>query len=290
MQLSAWDAATIGIKAIAYSATFFGGGGIFFLQYSRSLISLDDKRRILRWVRLCAVIAIIVSAFRISILAGSMGDGLRGMFDPSMLRLILEAGEARAAGMRVAGLLLVATILLDSPSGLIAASLGAVVSVTSFAWVGHAWAAGRWSVALLSLHLIGVAFWLGALVPLSLIGTAGSLSTFARTAKRFGQIALIGVGILLVAGSLLLATLLRQWSDLWVSDYGRLIGGKLLAVTMLLAAAAVNKLRFTPRLQDEDPRAALGLLRSIRIELCLGGLIFVVTAVITSLVGPSALE
>ena len=96
--------------------------------------------------------------------------------------------------------------------------------------------------------------------------------------------------MLLIAGSFLLATLLQNFSDLWNTDYGRLISGKIVVVAVLLAAAAVNKLRFTPRLQAEDAAAAIGLLRSIRAEVLLGGLILVVTAALTSLTGPSGLE
>lgn len=290
MQFSAWDVAAIGIKAILYAATFCAAGGVFFLLYSRSLIALDDERRVRWWVGLCAVVAIAASAVRLSIIAGSMGDGFSGTLDGSMVRMVLEAGEARATGMRITGLLLIGAIFLETSCGFIAASLGALLAATSFAWIGHAWAAGRWSVALLSLHLIGVAFWLGALVPLLLVGQRTDLSSLARIAKRFGDIAVIGVGVLLLAGSFLLATLLRQASDLWNTEYGRFVGGKLLIVAVLTAAAAVNKLRFTPRLQTQDAAAAYGLLRSIRAELLLGGLILIVTAALTSLVGPPALD
>jgi copper transport protein len=95
---------------------------------------------------------------------------------------------------------------------------------------------------------------------------------------------------LLLAGSFLLATVLRHLSDLWNTDYGRLVSGKIVVVAVLLAAAAVNKLRFTPRLQAEDAAAAIGLLRSIRAEVLLGGFILVITAALTSLVGPPGLE
>ena len=286
MQFNAWDLAAIGIKAILYAATFCAAGGLFFLLYSRSLISFEDDNRVRRWVGLCAAAAIAASALRLLIVAGSMGDGVFGAVDASMVRLVLEAGEARATATRVAGLLLIGVIPLKTLSGRIAAFFGALLAASSFAWIGHAWAAGRWPSALLILHTTGIAFWLGALVPLLLVSQRKGATTFARTAKRFGEIAAVGVGVLLVAGSLLLTTLLRQTSDLWNTAYGRLIGGKLLLVALLLVAAAVNKLRFTPRLRNQDPAAARALRTSIRLEIVLGGLILVITATATTLLGP----
>jgi putative copper export protein len=289
MQLSAWDAAAIGIKAILYAATLSAAGGVFFLFYSAALLSAAHNRSIRRWAGLCTAAALIASVVRLSILAGSMGETAPSLVGGTMLRMVLQAGEARATGIRVAGLLLIASLAITHRPSLLAL-LGAVIAATSFAWIGHASATGRWSVALLSLHLIAVAFWLGALVPLLIVGADGALPPLARTAKRFGEIAVVGVGVLLLAGTLLLATLLRHFSDLWNTDYGRLVSGKLVAVSMLLGAAAVNKLRFTPRLQVEDAAAVLGLKRSIRAELLLGSLILAITAAFTSLVGPPGLE
>ena len=289
MQLSAWDVAAIGIKAILYAATLSAAGGVFFLFYSATLVTAAPHRSIRRWIGLCAAVGLLASGLRLSILAGSLGETAASLVDGGMMRMVLEAGEARATGLRVTGLLLLASVALTVRASL-PALVGAVIAATSFAWIGHAWATGRGSVALLSLHLIAVAFWLGALVPLLLVGQTGALPTLARTAKRFGAIAVVGVAVLLIAGSFLLATLLQNFSDLWNTDYGRLVSGKIVVVALLLAAAAVNKLRFTPRLEAENAAAAIGLLRSIRAEVLLGGLILVVTAALTSLTGPSGLE
>jgi putative copper export protein len=289
MQLSAWDVAAIGIKAILYAATLSAAGGVFFLFYSAALVRAEHHRSIRRWVAVCTAVGLAASALRLSILAGSMGETAASLVDGAMMRMVMGAGEARATGIRVAGLLLIASVAMAvRPSRLVL--LGAVMAATSFSWIGHGWAMGGWSVALLSLHLIAVAFWIGALVPLLIVGKSGGLLPLARIANRFGKIAVVGVGMLLLAGSLLLATFLSHFSDLWTTDYGRLVSGKLFVVALLLGAAGVNKLRFTPRLQAADAAAAIGLLRSIRVELLLGGLILLITAALTSLVGPPGLE
>ena len=290
MQLSPWDAAAIGIKTILYAATLCAGGGVLFMLYSNRLMSLDQHRQIGLWVGLCVAVALIASGARILIVAGSMGDGAAGLFDSAMLRMVLHAGEARSTGIRVAGLLLMGVVLLSAPRKLWLAAFGALIAVTSFAWIGHAWAAkaGGLPVALLSLHLLGVAFWLGALAPLLLIARGGDLPRLAATAARFGSAALVVVPALIAAGVSLLWIFLSRFSEIWMSDYGRAITLKLVLVACLLSVAAFNKLCLTPRLLANDKFAAAALKKSILFEMAMGGLILLITATVTTLWSPDS--
>ncbi len=164
------------------------------------------------------------------------------------------------------------------------------MAAISFAFAGHAWAARNHglSIALLCVHLVGVAFWVGALMPLLLVGLDGDRGTLADVARRFGNIAVYGVAVLLFAGALLLSTLLSHVTQLWTTGYGRLVCAKLAVVGALLCAAAWNKLRLTPRLQCHDGPASVDLLRSIRFEMLLAALILGITAALTSLMGSPA--
>lgn len=278
------------VKALLYAATLCAAGGVFFERYTASLLSILHQRRVRRWVGLCVGIAVVTSVVRPLILAGSMDESVSGMFDGSMIGMVLRGGEARAAGIRIVALALVGVGAWRSRCTLSSAMplAGAVAAATSFAWIGHAWAArnGGLSVALLSVHLVGVAFWVGALTPLLLVGRRGDLETLAGTARRFGAIAVYVVVSLLFAGGLLLCTLLTHITELWTTDYGRLVCMKLLAVAALLSAAAWNKLRLTTRLQGHDLCAFVGLLRSVKVEMLLAALILGITATMTTLVGP----
>ena len=106
-----------------------------------------------------------------------------------------------------------------------------------------------------------------------------------------GNAALAVVGLLVLAGIAALGTLLGSASELWGSGYGRTACVKLALVACLLAVAAYNKLRLTPRLADAgrapDARAAArALRRSIAAEMALAGAIFLATAALTTLSGP----
>lgn len=288
VDLSGWDAAAVAAKAAAYAATLGAAGGVFFLAYGDNLISDDQRLRVRRSVGLLMLVSAIVSAARIPLLAGSMSGDLAGAFNGKFIRMILGAGEGRACGLRIVGLILAAAAMRWSPRRRAAALVGAGIAATSFAWVGHAHAAlpDRVPTLLLCVHLLCVAFWIGALAPLYLVARDGNTLQTARTAARFGKIALRVVGLLIAAGAALLWNLIRGPSDLWTSGYGLMVIGKLVLVALLLGLAGLNKLYLTPLLLRGHPRAAQSLARSIKAEMFLAALILLVTAAFTTVTGP----
>jgi copper resistance protein D len=224
-----------------------------------------------------------------------MSGDAGGLADVGLARMILQAGEGRASLIRLIGLILIGASLVGRRSPAAVTLLGAVAAATSFAWVGHVHALsalrGAWLPALvIVVHLLGVAFWLGALIPLLIVARGADMSRIAATARRFGTVALFVVGGLLAAGAGLLCLLLRGVGELWTDDYGRLALTKVLLVSCLLALAALNHLRLTPRLFAYDTGALRALKRSITAEVAVAGCVLVVTAAMTTLAGPSALD
>jgi putative copper export protein len=212
------------------------------------------------------------------------------MWDGALVHMIWQAGAGRANAIRALGLLL-ATLgaWSDRPSW--PAVLGAAMAATSFAWTGHARALDPNVIPTLlyCIHLVGVAFWFGALAPLAMVSRHDDVSRIAATAARFGKAAVFVVAGLMAAGLILLWLLLGDFRELWSSSYGRLAMLKLALVGGLLCAAAFNKLRLTPRLLAADTRALRSWRMSLRTELLLGILILGVTATLTTVSGPPAL-
>jgi copper resistance protein D len=138
------------------------------------------------------------------------------------------------------------------------------------------------------LHLVCGAFWLGALAPLLLLARDGEPAALAAAARRFGRIAAVVVALLIFAGASLLWQLLESETAWWTSNYGRTVILKLGLVACLLALAAYNKWRLTPRLLQGDTLAALSLVSSIKAEMLIGGLILIATATLTTLYGPGS--
>ena len=291
MTLGVWDPLLIAVKTLTYASTLGAAGAVFFLRYCGRLIAGVDGLRIRRLVLGLALLSAFAGAAQIMVTAGSMSGDASAMLDGTLLRMVLQAGAGRASTIRAIGLLLGALVVLsDRPPWL--ALFGAAMAATSFAWTGHARSLHPdvLPILLLGVHLLGVAFWLGALAPLLIIARGGDLSRIAAAAERFGAAAVVVVGALMAAGLTLLWMLLGEFTALWGSAYGRSVILKLAFVACLLCLAAFNNLRLTPRLRSGDTRAAGSLRTSIRLELLLGIAILAITAALTTLTGPPALD
>jgi putative copper resistance protein D len=291
-----WDAAVVIARAVTYAATLAAAGGVFFLIHSHALLDSLCAGRIRRLIRVLVFIAALAGGAMILANGAFMSGDAGGLADMGLLRMFLQAGEGRASLVRLIGLILIGASLTARRSPAAVALVGSVAAATSFAWVGHVHSLGSalrsgWLPALaIVVHLLCVAFWLGALLPLLMVAGDSDMSRIAATARRFGTAALIVVGVLLAAGTGLLCLLLREVSDLWADDYGRLALTKVLLVSCLLALAALNHLRLTPRLFTYDGGALRALKRSIMAELAVAGCVLVVTAAMTTLAGPPALD
>jgi putative copper resistance protein D len=289
--LNVWDAALIALKAMTYAATFGAAGAIFFLCYSGTLIANPDRTKIRRLAVGLAMMSMLTGGAQILVTAGSMSGAAAGMWDGTMVHMVWQAGAGRAYAIRAIGLVLLTVAVLRNllpwP-----ACIGAVTAATSFASTGHAWSLhpNVLPILLQSVHLLGAAFWLGALGPLAIVARGHELPRIAATAFRFGSSAIFVVGALIAAGLCLLWMMLGRVSDMWASEYGRYVLLKLTMVACLLCLAAFNKLSLTPRLLAGDVEAVRGLRLSIRLELLLGALILAVTATFTTITGAPALD
>jgi copper resistance protein D len=286
-----WAAALIGVKTLGYVGTLGAAGAVFFLGYAGNLIANAELARIRHLVLACAVLSAAAGAAHIVMTAGSMSGAAAGMWDGSVVRMVWQAGEGRALEIRVIGLSLAALAMrVHGPAawGL----FGAAMAATSFAWTGHAQSLSPrvLPVLLLGAHLLGVAFWMGALAPVSLVARAGTASRIAAVAERFSAVAVFAVAGLILVAAPLLWLLLGGFAELWRSSYGRCIALKLVFVGGLLSLAAFNKLRLTPRLRAGDAHAVGSLRTSIRLEMWLGVMVLAVTATLTTIAGPPALD
>jgi len=291
VNLGIWDGAALLVKAALYAATLGAAGGVFFLAYTRSLLELADRLAIARPLGLLVAVAIAASAARVLLTAASMASDAAGMLDTRLLAMVWHGGEGRAAALRAGGLLLAMPALArDGRAGWLAIA-GAVLAATSFAWVGHAHAATQAAAPLLvGVHVLAVAFWLGALGPLAIEARRRAPRELGAVAARFGRLAMAVVAALLAAGAAVLWMLLGGLAELWTSGYGCLACVKIAFVACLLALAAWNKLRLVPRIVAGDPLAVRSLRRAIRAEMLVAGLILLITAALTTLTGPPSMS
>jgi len=294
--LDIWLVVATIIKAITYGATLTAAGGVIFCALFKNQISQNEAKSIRRFILIAAWVAILISILRIFVTNIILSGELSGVFDLTLTRIVLESSEGIATGLRLASLITILSLCsnkyYDKFQGVIL--IAGIVAATSFALVGHAgevsmkYGFGLIPQGLLLLHLIAVAFWVGALWPLRMLTNSNDILRVAQIMHRFGQIALIFVFMLIVAGVFLIWLLLGKLDLLWTSGYGQLMLLKLTSVSLLLAMAAINKLLITPKYLSKINKFEIGILqKSINFEIVLVCIILFITACFTTLVGPS---
>jgi len=143
------------------------------------------------------------------------------------------------------------------------------------------------------LHLIAAAAWVGALAPLALLLGRGAADAtalaVARTATlRFSTLGIASVATLLVSGVINTYYLAGSIAALSGTRYGQLLLIKIVLFLAMVAIAAVNRLRLTPKLlQNADTSAAQKARRRLRrnaaVEASIGAIIIGIVAVLGTL-------
>ena len=278
---------TVAVKAFAYLASLTAAGSALALAF---LSSLDrDTGRMVRRLGLAgAFTAALASAATIPIGASYLAGGTwAGAVDPVLTGMVATSPAGESVAVRIAGLAVVAAFFLSRRVPRLVAVAGAGIVCASFAFRGHVLGEPRAILGVLvTAHLLGLAFWIGAFAPLHRLAGHADPIRAGTAAAEFGRRALWVVPALAVAGAALLVLLAGNPVDAVETPYGRLLAVKLAVFLLLLGLAAFNKLRLTPALLAGDAGAGVRLRRSIRLEVAAVLLILATTAILTTVTSP----
>ncbi len=298
--------AMIIVRAVHFAAVIAVTGVAFFLAFiadpapafgpAGNNASLRAMLRLrlaaIAWIGLALAVA-SGAAWLVVTAAEMSGRPLADVFPQGILWIVLlHTGFGRdwLARAALAGLLAAAFVPLMSPSRGKSTSIKGAAAVSaagfagSLAWAGHAVGAtgiqGIVHPAADVLHLIAAAAWVGALVPFALLLAAAECDTallaIARSATaRFSTLGIASVATLLVTGSVNTYYLAGSVAALTETDYGRLLLAKVALFFVMVATAAVNRLRLRPQLAADATgsikHAALReLRRNTMIEVVIG--------------------
>jgi copper transport protein len=124
------------------------------------------------------------------------------------------------------------------------------------------------------VHVVCVAFWVGALLPLIATVQAGEGVPLARFTRAIPY----PLAALVITGGILAVVQLDRVDALWTTNYGIVLACKLAAVAVLLALAALNRYALAPRFQTGDGTAGRSLTTTMTVELCLVAAILALVA------------
>ncbi len=263
-------------KVVLYAGLVFCIGGEFCLSWVSP--GLPSGKRFATAMMLCGLPAALLSL-------GLQGlDALDLPLAKIALPLVWETATATTFGWTVAiafAALALGLLALASPRAVARwLSLGGLIGVgAALAASGHASDANpQWLTRpMVFLHGAGIAFWVGALVPLMLAlkdgepGAGGFL-------RRFSKAILPVVAALAVAGVILAVIQVERPSALVDTAYGRLLLAKLALLVVLFGLAAFNRWRLTAPAEAGEAVALKKLARSIVVETVLVLAVFGVVA------------
>jgi len=214
--------------------------------------------------------------------------------------ILSKTGWGRAWIIQVAAaVVILAVSFRRGASGVwFAAAIAALVMAATPALSGHAAASPRWSTLAIgtdALHVIAAAGWLGSLlfviavgVPaLVRVGAESRWIAIASLVEAFSPVALTFAAVVLLTGTVSAWLRVGSIPALWSSSYGRTLLVKLSLLTGVVATGAYNWRRVRPSLGTES--ATMRLRKSAAIELTIGALVVVVTAVLVATPTPADL-
>lgn len=281
----------VGLVAARNGAVLLMVGLALFPQLFAAVPDTRGRRH--RWLLGgAAAVAILLTALHGPLQAMWLGGTVAAALDPGLLGMVAGSGWGVALLMLAAGVVLVG--LTGSGTrprgwpGWGGLALGVALSLGALGRVGHT-TGSEWGLpsALLMLHLLGLAIWLGALVPLWWIVAVRGAGDAATILDRFGWRMQAVLPVLLLAGIGLAWLLLGEPSALWRSDYGRVLTVKLAVVGLLLLLAALNRFRWVPKLAAGKRGAGRHLQWSIAVEGGAMAAILLLTAVLVTLSPPA---
>lgn len=257
------EGVTVLWRAAAHAALLGAAGlGLFLAAYGHRL-DAPDRRHLRRWLLGAALLGLLLVLLGLPLRALVLSGG--DPWDAPTWQAMLASRIGDAFWIRVAALALLALAAAPWAVAPALAGMGALAAAASFAAMGHAtlFRPRQELAALVTLHLLALAFWIGSLPPLARAAARGDVALI-RDWSRAGAAA---VAVLAGTGGVLAALLLRSPASLAGSWYGWALLAKLALVAALLALALRHRRALTPALSDGLPGAGARLARSIRIEM-----------------------
>ncbi len=263
-------------RCVHYCSASILFGASAYGVYAARRASLD------RWlIPLAAVFALVSGVAWLGCEASALSGDSRGAFDPAILRAVLTQTEfGRLWTVRlilafaIVAVVLVARNVHERFSALIVVASGLLL--VSLSGTGHAASEDALHRTADIVHLSAAGIWLGGLCALGLRASFARPALERSETRRFSNVALAAVA-LLVATGIANSAFLFDWGLALNVAYGRVLLTKVALVVCMIAAAAVSR-----RHVRDDGRIHV-LRRSLLLEQGCGALVLVATSVLGTL-------
>ena len=278
-----WIILTPVLKTLFYVTSLVALGTVIFERHFQHFQTVENTSfcRDLT-IRACKYGMVISAGLLVSV-AGNLGGEVWSILDPTIFSIAIYSKGGHAAGLAFFGFALIIVARRYEFSAVpLLLSVGVLLVLTSFLWTGHAQKVGPIAQAVLSLHLVAIAFWLGSFLPLRRMCSSPESENLYKIAERFGTHAIFYICLLLISGLIFAYILIGDLTLLLSTVYGNVFLMKITLVSALLGVGAVNKFRLVPSMKLEPSIGAQRLRKSIQIEMVIALLILSFSGFLTT--------
>lgn len=254
-------------KTALYLGLLVGVGGVFFWRVIARQAGLPPP------ILATLVVGAVAAPLEIGLQGlDLLGQPLAALFDGGVWVAGFETSLGPSAILALAAIMLatLASYLRQARSGLVVSIIAFALIGAAFAATGHASAAEpQWLTRpAVFLHGAGVAYWIGALMPLWVL-LRGDPATAVGALREFSRTIPFALGALIGTGAMLAIVQLGGFDAVLTTQYGRVFAIKMALVVVLLALAAFNRWRLTKPAGRGEVAATRHLVRALAIEMLL---------------------
>ena len=271
------------IKMAFYISAFCSVGTYIYLIHFNRFLENKQKSYCFSLIKRSSIIGCIISFLSFLSIPGNMGGDLKSIIDPELIQLTLETISGKAALLSLLGFIIIYfSCLKQSIVFYLLSVVGISSLLLSFVMFGHSTKHGLVGQFLIIIHLVGLSYWIGALLPLRKMCNFIDKEKLKIVAHLFGIYAIGYVGVLITAGLIFSYILLGNISALISTDYGNILLIKMIVVSTLLSLGAINKFKIIPNLSIDQNLGLKRLKKSIQTEILCVLLIFFLTSLLTT--------
>lgn len=271
------------IKFLLYIAVFGSVGTLVFIFHFYRLLTPLQLGYCSSTYQKFTKVGVLVSFISILSIPGNMSGDLIGIIDINMVNLSIDTLALKASLLLFIGFILIYFLPINFKKiFFIGNTLAIFIILFSFIVIGHSTKGGILTQSLVTIHLIGLSYWIGSLLPLKKMCNIADFKELKTITHSFGNYAVFYILALLIAGSIFSFILIGDISNLFNTIYGNVLMIKILFAMLLISLGALNKLFLVPRLDINNATTIIKLKRSINVEMIIVLIIFFLTSLLTT--------
>ena len=283
MILDLWTLINPISRLIIYGTALISIGTVLFSFHFKKYFKDNIDNYCNKILKNNAFFGALASIFVFFSIAGNLGGDIESLFELSLVKLSFETLQAKSTSLLFIGFILLYFSTLNKkylPKTINV--LGIIILLVSFIIIGHSFSSGIFSQFLIIVHVFCISYWVGSFLPLRHMCTINNYKNLYTIAHNFGVYAVVYISLLIITGLIFSYILLGGIIPLITSAYGNVLLIKILLVSVILLAGAINKFKIVPLLKMSQVNGQNKLKKSIEIEISLTFFVLFFTSLLTT--------